>query len=194
MNIPYKRHGFELIYFPVIDSTNDFLKTRVSYDGKCDLLSVRADEQTHGRGRGRNRFESPREGLYFSVLDRGIDIERLPLYASWVSYIASSFLKSLGFPVKLKEPNDIILDNRKLGGVLVESATNQNRVTWTIAGLGMNINNSFDSLPYISLKDYHKKDYDINTIYLDILSLWWKEREFWFKNTIDYFKRESDGN
>jgi BirA family transcriptional regulator, biotin operon repressor / biotin---[acetyl-CoA-carboxylase] ligase len=100
------------------------------------------DEQTAGRGRGDHRWESTvREGLYVSVLLR-IDVStvRLPLLPLAVGLAAVDAIRSAsGLSADLRWPNDLLIGDRKTGGILVESKTEGDRLAFAVAGIGINV-------------------------------------------------------
>ncbi len=124
-------------------STSDDAK-RAGNHGEPEGTVWIADHQTGGRGRRDNRWESPPgRNLLFSIILRPndpVDLwTRIPhLIGLAVANGIESALAGTG-PIALKWPNDLMLDNRKLGGILVESqlsATN----SFCVAGVGLNVN------------------------------------------------------
>ena len=105
--------------------------------------SVLSFEQFEGRGRGNRSWISPFGGLYFSFLSKRHQL--LPFISS-VSIIQA--LPDLGSQLRLKWPNDIILDGKKLGGVLCQD---DGRVA--IIGMGLNFDNTPPLSNSISLSD-----------------------------------------
>jgi BirA family transcriptional regulator, biotin operon repressor / biotin---[acetyl-CoA-carboxylase] ligase len=110
---------------------------------------VVADIQTKGRGRGRNRWDSPKGGLWFSVLLRPeIKTPKLPLLQFLAAVATRRALEEeTGLSVRVKWPNDLVLGNSKVGGLLLESKTQGDSVLFVILGIGLNINQSKDLLP-----------------------------------------------
>lgn len=97
-------------------------------------------------------------------------------------------------PIKLKWPNDLILENSKLGGILIESKTQGGRISFAILGIGVNINQSRAQLPpgATSLQLVSGKQYDLRSILRSILNqfrTWYNEldnpskiMEVWWHN------------
>jgi len=134
--------GFTVEVLGSIDSTNSELMRR-SRDGLMEPLLLVAEEQTAGRGRlGRNWHSRPGQSLTFSLA-----LPMAPLNWSGLSLaVGASLANSLHPEVRLKWPNDLWLHERKLGGILVEtagsgampsSATLQPRLV--VVGVGINI-------------------------------------------------------
>ena len=101
-----------------------------------------ADEQTAGRGRGDHRWESNvGEGLYVSVLLRlDVPTVRLPLLPLVVGLAAVDAIRSASsLNADLRWPNDLLIGDRKTGGILVESKTDGDRLAFAVAGIGINV-------------------------------------------------------
>jgi BirA family biotin operon repressor/biotin-[acetyl-CoA-carboxylase] ligase len=102
-----------------------------------------ADEQTAGRGRGDHKWHSPAgEGLYLSILLRP---QLAPNDALWLSLIAGLAVHAAIEQVTtisgdLRWPNDIMLRDKKLGGILTELATESGRILHAVVGVGLNVN------------------------------------------------------
>jgi BirA family transcriptional regulator, biotin operon repressor / biotin---[acetyl-CoA-carboxylase] ligase len=108
-----------------------------------------ADIQTKGRGRGRNRWDSPKGGLWFSILLRPkTPTSKLPLLQFLAAVATRRALeRETGLSVRLKWPNDLVVGKSKLGGILLESKTQGDSVAFVILGIGLNINQPKDRLP-----------------------------------------------
>ncbi len=109
-----------------------------------------AESQLKGRGRlGRTWTSPPGKGLLFSVILRpGIamtDAHLLTLTTG--DAVAEAIEAQAKIPVHLKWPNDLIVDNKKAGGILLEVSGEQDRVDWVVAGIGINVNVEFAELP-----------------------------------------------
>jgi BirA family biotin operon repressor/biotin-[acetyl-CoA-carboxylase] ligase len=132
-----------------------------------------ADVQTKGRGRGRNKWESQKGGLWFSILLRPkTPTPKLPLLQFLAAVATRRALEeetSLG--VKLKWPNDLVLRKSKLGGILIESKTQGDSVSFAILGIGLNINQRKDQIPTgaISLRLASGKQHDLRAVLHAIL-------------------------
>lgn len=123
---------------PVVGSTNALLAEMLEEAGGAKCLPVAllfADEQTGGRGRGGNAWFSPRGGLYFSVLFRADPLPPfLPLTAGL--YLADWLTGVAGCRVTVRWPNDLMMNDRKLAGILAESKASG----VCILGVGVNVN------------------------------------------------------
>ncbi len=122
---------------------------------------VVADEQTAGRGRvGRMWFSPPGQSLYMSVLLRP---QLAPSQISWLTMIGALAVVDVvagltpspqpspsegeGVGVGIKWFNDVLLNDKKLAGVLVETSFTGQRLDYAILGIGLNVNTRFDDAP-----------------------------------------------
>lgn len=135
---------------------------QLAQQGAGEWTVVVADSQTKGRGRSGKVWESPPGGLWFSI------ILRPPISPSMASRIqmfaAVAVLRALRIAVKAKRrgkvgvkwPNDIVIGGRKLGGILVETKTVANALLFAVVGVGINVNQTEESLPNgaVSLRIY----------------------------------------
>lgn len=101
-----------------------------------------ADEQNAGRGRGDHRWQSDSgQGLYVSVLLRlPLTAEHLPLLPLAVGLAAADAMQQAsGLAADLRWPNDLLLGERKAGGILVESKLDGAALAYAVAGIGINV-------------------------------------------------------
>jgi BirA family transcriptional regulator, biotin operon repressor / biotin---[acetyl-CoA-carboxylase] ligase len=141
--------GKSFRYYDEIESTNAEAR-RLAADGAPQGTVVVAENQLKGRGRlGRSWTSPPGKGLLFSVILRpGIamtDAHLLTLTTG--DAVAEAIEAQVKIPVHLKWPNDLIVDNKKAGGILLEVSGEQDRVDWVVAGIGINVNVEFAELP-----------------------------------------------
>lgn len=113
--------------FDTLQSTND---TAVNYPPNCVIV---AKAQTAGKGRYGHNWVSPAGNLYMSAVlpDDG---ENARFYAFIVALSVVQSLKTKGFETKVKWPNDILLDGKKLAGILLEKTDKG-----IVAGIGINV-------------------------------------------------------
>lgn len=123
-------------------STNTLLKERAMAGQKEGAVLI-AREQTGGRGRrGRSFLSSPDKGLYMSVLLRpGLPAEKLmPLTGMCAVAAAEAAQTVSGRQVGVKWVNDLILNGKKLGGILTELGVTPGESTpWAVVGIGVNL-------------------------------------------------------
>jgi BirA family transcriptional regulator, biotin operon repressor / biotin---[acetyl-CoA-carboxylase] ligase len=118
------RFAAHLHHFPAVESTNTLL-LETAANGAPEGTVYLADEQTAGRGRGGHIWHSaPGHGLYLSVLAK----PSLPLRkALWISLatglaVQSAIHSVTGLRIDIRWPNDLLAHNKKLGGILIETA------------------------------------------------------------------------
>jgi BirA family biotin operon repressor/biotin-[acetyl-CoA-carboxylase] ligase len=131
----------KLHYAAVTGSTNsDALAA--ARDGAPHGSVFLADEQTAGRGRGDHSWESlAAQGLYVSVLLRlTLHSTRVPLLPLATGLAAVEAIRSSsGLSADLRWPNDLLIGERKTGGILVESKTKEGGLEFAVAGIGINV-------------------------------------------------------
>jgi BirA family biotin operon repressor/biotin-[acetyl-CoA-carboxylase] ligase len=134
--------GKKIYTFETIDSTNDCCRALAgcwAHEGTV----VIAEKQTAGRGRlGRVWLANPNQNLTFSLILRpSIPPEKLPLLSLYAAVaIADAVKKAIGADVECKWPNDLLLNGKKFGGVLLEASVQQDAVEHVIVGIGVNVN------------------------------------------------------
>ena len=129
-----------VVHLAATESTNQ-LALEAAQSGATRGIWV-ADEQTAGRGRGGHSWHSTRgDGLYVSVLVT----PELPLdKALWLSLATGlaaqqAIEHTTGLRIDLRWPNDLLLNGRKLGGILVESSVETARLRYAVLGVGINV-------------------------------------------------------
>ena len=130
-----------LVRLDRVGSTMDVLH-ELAETGASAGVAVVAGEQTGGRGSRGRGWVSRRGGLWLSVLYRPSLAPGLELLSLRIGLAVSEALEVLGAPpVGLKWPNDLMLGDRKLGGVLCEARWQGTAPGWVVAGLGLNVAN-----------------------------------------------------
>lgn len=133
-------------WLPTAGSTMDVV-VREAHEGACAGLLVLADEQTAGRGRRGHEWASPPgAGLYFSLLLRPPVAQSLTgasaaglLTLSAGLAVAEGVVVATGLDVTLKWPNDVLVDRRKLAGVLAEGVALGTPSQAVVLGIGINV-------------------------------------------------------
>lgn len=136
--------GVNWVWLPAVDSTNA-LAERLMEAWLADTESVLpptlicADTQWAGRGREGRRWHSPPGGVYASFLS-WVALDALPWLplAAGVAVLAGVRVLVPGVEKALKWPNDLEVENRKLGGILCTSRVHQDKA-WTVTGFGVNV-------------------------------------------------------
>lgn len=141
-------------YFDSIGSTNDEAMTWAR-NGAKDLSLVIADEQTLGRGRlDRPWFTPPKTALAFSLILRPTYVEKplLPRMVGLAALALSDVLQTLNLSPQIKWPNDVLLNGRKLAGILIEAIWFEEEVISIVIGMGVNI--SKGSIPTTDILNF----------------------------------------
>jgi BirA family transcriptional regulator, biotin operon repressor / biotin---[acetyl-CoA-carboxylase] ligase len=149
---------YRLVAFDAIDSTNEEAKRRAR-EGAAEGLLVWGREQLAGRGRRGRSFASPPGNLYMSVLLRpeqsAVEAAQLSFAAALAVGEAAASLLPDATRLRYKWPNDVLIDGRKLSGVLLESqASSEGGLEWLVIGMGVNLASHPEGLefPAISLR------------------------------------------
>ena len=134
--------GKTIHYFPTVDSTNS-KAYELALNGAEEGEVVIAESQEKGRGRlGRNWFSPPFLNLYLSIILRPkIPPHQAPLITLMAAVAtADAIRKFSGLAPSIKWPNDILLRNRKIAGLLNEIHSEMDRIHFVILGIGINLN------------------------------------------------------
>ncbi|TAN23566.1 MAG: biotin--[acetyl-CoA-carboxylase] ligase [Actinomycetota bacterium] len=135
-----------------IDSTNSYV-SELAKKGLPEGQVILADHQSAGRGRlDRDWVDSPGSSVLMSILLRpNFPPQFFYLITSALSLAASQILESkFSIPCKLKWPNDVMVADKKIGGILAEAAYTGVENSWVVAGIGLNCLQSGDELAVIS--------------------------------------------
>ena len=102
---------------------------------------VVADQQTAGRGRSGAKWAShPSQGLWLTLIERPIETSGIEVLALRIGLRAARALDRFAAePVRLKWPNDLYVEGRKLGGILIEARWRDTRLEWVAIGIGVNV-------------------------------------------------------
>ena len=145
-NLKTKRIGRKILVYNRNSSTNDIAR-RYPKNKKNDGLAIFAEEQTAGRGRAGNKWHSSRsDSILCSIVltDCKCNAELLSLTCAVA--VAEAIGKPAKDQAKIKWPNDIILNGKKVAGILLESKTDNSGNTYII-GVGINCHQKKDSFP-----------------------------------------------
>jgi BirA family biotin operon repressor/biotin-[acetyl-CoA-carboxylase] ligase len=141
--------GHRIFYYPSIGSTNDrALELAAAEEPEGGL--VLAEEQVAGRGRRDRSWSSrPFLGIYASLILRpAIPAARAPLLTFMAAVAAADALNEIpGVKARIKWPNDVVSQDRKIAGVLAEVRGSEPEVREMVVGLGINVNQGEDDFP-----------------------------------------------
>lgn len=140
--IKTERAGQNLVYLDQVDSTNNEAR-RLAEQGAPDGTLVVAELQTAGKGR-RGRFwtSPPGTGIWMSLLLRP---DFAPEHASSLTLVAAMAVETgireaVGLVCQIKWPNDIVLEGKKICGILTEMSTEEDCIRHVVVGIGINVN------------------------------------------------------
>jgi BirA family transcriptional regulator, biotin operon repressor / biotin---[acetyl-CoA-carboxylase] ligase len=163
----------KIINLDIIDSTNDYLKRE--YLNLENKTIVKAGYQTLGRGQFDRLWQSEsNQNLLFSILYKNYELGKI---SDLKILIKDSLLKLLSkYNIKgtFKEPNDILVNGKKILGILIESKinSNSNYYDYVIVGIGININQTlFNNLEATSFKILNNKNYIVDEILNKLLEI-----------------------
>ncbi|WP_313375584.1 biotin--[acetyl-CoA-carboxylase] ligase [Chishuiella sp.] len=165
------------ISFDSLSSTNEYLIDLSKKDANSWTV-IHAKNQTKGKGYAGNEWKVVAgQNLTFSfLLKTDYTFQEMIYFNEWVSNVISLFVQRYSTDTKVKWPNDIILNNKKVCGVLIENFRS-NKVMNSIIGIGLNVNQTdFSQLPKAtSLQKITDKIYDIKEIMTDLMSLFYEQ-------------------
>ena len=189
-------NNFNLIHLESVDSTMISIKNLIGTENICMI----ADEQTSGIGRRGNKWVSPKGNIYISFsIKYDLPIENHFLFSAFTANSIVKFLsKYIDENINIKWPNDIIINNKKIAGIMTE-IVELNNTPYIIIGLGINILTSPKIKDYktCSLKDY-KDNLKYENVLINFIESFFGEYEMMkkknydqilnlFKNKMSYF-------
>ena len=139
-----------ILSFSSLDSTNETAMSLCAGEGEPEGTVVVADRQKKGRGRRGRTWESPaKTNLYLSMVLRPRILPReAPVLTLLAAVAAASALTDAGAPeVLIKWPNDLLIREKKVGGILTEIRADPESVTCAVIGIGINVNIASKSFP-----------------------------------------------
>ena len=140
--------GQRVIYHPRVTSTNELAKQEAQR-GAVDGTVVIAAEQTAGKGRLKRVWLSPKGSVALSIIlyPGVVYLPSLIMVASLA--VAHSIEAVTGLKPQLKWPNDVLVNGRKVSGILIENSVRGNIVDYAIIGIGVNVNLRLSGFPEI---------------------------------------------
>ena len=169
-NLKTKFVGKEIEFYESVGSTNN-IAYELAERGRPEGTAVIANEQTKGKGRLGRTWVSPEEkGIYLSCILRPDimpgEVPKITLVAA-VS-VVKAIRKFASIEALIRWPNDILVSDRKVGGILTELKAEMDRVNFAVLGIGINVNTSKKSLPKegTSLKEESKASTDFSRVEL----------------------------
>ncbi len=174
--------GKKIIYENMVNSTMD-VAFRLGMEGAVQGTLVCAEGQTNGKGRLGRTWSSPKwKGVYMSIVLRPslalTQVTQLTLLAAVA--VCEAIQRVSGVAARIKWPNDILVMNRKLAGILTELSAETDQVRFVVIGIGINVNTPLRLLPLTatSLKEETQRKISRVELVQEILCLLeqWYER------------------
>lgn len=141
--------GQTINFYQQLESTN-LTAMELALGDAPEGTAVLAEEQLHGRGRGNRSWHSPAGvGIYCSIILRP---RLLPAKAQLITLmtavaIVKAIAQETGLSPRIKWPNDILLNDRKVAGILLESKVSSQQIEHAVIGFGINVNHTSADLP-----------------------------------------------
>jgi BirA family biotin operon repressor/biotin-[acetyl-CoA-carboxylase] ligase len=171
--LPYEFPGQErkLHHFRQVGSTMDVARELAKKGAEAGSIVV-AESQSQGRGRMKREWLSPQGGIYFTVILRP---EISPIYAPRINLMASvavakTIRRLFGLNAELKWPNDVLIQGRKVGGILAEMDAEMDVINFVNLGVGINVNSSIHQFEATSLKDEVGKEISRKDFFASVIT------------------------
>ena len=141
--------GKKVIYFPRLASTMEIAR-REAEQGAAGGTVIIAGEQSEGRGRLKRTWLSPAGNIALSVILYP-NVSHLPYLVMLASLAVAYSIESVtGLKTQIKWPNDVLVNGKKVCGILTASLVRGDRVIYAIAGIGINVSLKAADFPEIS--------------------------------------------
>ena len=138
--------GSVIIRMEQVESTNAHLKKMATHLQEGAVVVT--ENQTGGKGRYWRLWFSNAGSLTFSILIRPqLELSQLPWLALFAAVSVARAMRSMEIDATIKWPNDLELNGRKIGGILVENTVKSDRTIEAVIGIGLNVNQSSDDFP-----------------------------------------------
>lgn len=176
--------GREIFFYETVGSTNTVALDLA--EKAMEGAVVIADSQQKGRGRLGRKWESPPGvNIYMSITLRpNIEPKDATLITIMAAVACATALRSItGLYVTIKWPNDLMVSDKKIGGILTDLKTDHGRIISAIVGIGINVNVGIDTYPAdiqeiaTSLKNETGMSYSREKVISEILN----EIDYWYK-------------
>ncbi len=188
--------GQKFIYLPKCPSTNLEARTLIETSKPQEGTVIYTDHQTAGRGQMGNTWEAQsQQNLTFSVIlqPSSLKIEQQFYLSMSVAIAIQRFLSIYceQADVKIKWPNDILVQGKKISGTLIENTLQQQQIQYSVVGIGININQQYFSYPNAtSLQNATGQSYSLQKLLTEILTLLDQEYHRLQKGFFDVIKND----
>ena len=167
------KFGSVLIQLISVDSTNNYIANMIQQGSCTDGSAIMADYQTNGRGQHGNSWQSvSSENLMFSLAFQPSYTLEEQIRLSWYSALMwQHCLFRFGITAQIKWPNDLYVNDLKIGGILIEQQIKGAQLEWAILGCGVNINHHPDLANTTSIFEQICQRFKPITVLLEFLDL-----------------------
>lgn len=141
--------GRDLIFYDNLSSTNT-AAVELAQKGYPEGTVIIADEQTSGKGRLGRTWISPKgKNLHMSIILQPSISPREATILTLMSAVSCciALRKLLSIPISIKWPNDLMVNDKKIGGILTEINADIDKIAYAVIGIGININLDIENLP-----------------------------------------------
>jgi BirA family biotin operon repressor/biotin-[acetyl-CoA-carboxylase] ligase len=163
--------GYKLLSFDKIPSTQDYAHELIASGRAADCTAVLAAAQSSGRGRYRRKWVSHHGNLYISFIY--LLPERNPRLSYSVAVAVAETIASFGMHPTIKWPNDILVDDKKISGILIEYSGD-----YVVIGVGINVNSNPTVDRYKTTKMDNYSEIPMN----ELLNRLMRNMERWIKS------------
>ena len=167
--------GRRLHVYDTVSSTNDVARA-LALEGAEEGTVIIAEAQTRGRGRAGREWFSPRGGLWFSIIlkpkIKAREVSRITLTVGVA--VTAALNRQFNLNAEVKWPNDVLVNGRKVCGVLTESVTCDETVKMVVVGIGLNANVTLEKFSRslresaTTLKEELKKEVSLEPLLCEI--------------------------
>lgn len=138
--------GKDILYFTDIESTNNFAKL-IAQEADEGTIVI-AETQKKGRGRLGRNWQSPKGTINISIiLKPNISLDNAARITLITGLAVTNVIRSYGLDARIKWPNDILINNKKICGILTEVNAEMEKIQFVIIGIGINANVDLNDFP-----------------------------------------------
>lgn len=134
--------GKRIYHYKRIRSTQQlaisFAETNITNENGTVIL---ADEQYDGKGRGNKKWISPKGGLWMSLIIKPrIELDKINILSLIAAIsVCEAINETSNLETRIKWPNDIVIDDKKLAGIIIDSSINDSNIDYVVIGIGINM-------------------------------------------------------
>ncbi len=167
--------GCRIIQLESVDSTNNYIANLLKQGNVTHGTVILADEQFEGKGqRGAVWQAEPGKNLTFSLFWQGVNlsVEEQFMITEFISLVLVEALGRFGIEGKIKWPNDIYVNDKKIAGILIENQLQGSQIISSIIGIGLNVNQKiFGDYPATSISLEKGSDESILHVLMNFLEV-----------------------